>query len=49
MIKAEWENIISQQVDFILKEKGITRLDLSAREIWKYRYLMALKLLEELG
>ena len=49
MIKEEWEKIIDHQVSLLLKEKGLRIGDLDKREIAKYRFEMALKLLEELG
>ena len=49
MDKTEWIKIIDHQVDLVLKEHSMTRLDLSANEICKRRFEMALKLLEELG
>ncbi len=49
MNQEDWKKIIDHQVDLSLQEHGMTRLDLSAREICKRRFEMALKLLEELG
>ena len=49
MIKEEWEKIIDHQINLVLKEKGLRIGDLNKIEIAKYRFEMALKLLEELG
>ena len=49
MLKKEWEKIIDHQVNLVLKEKGLRIGDLNKHEVGKYRFEMALKLLEELG
>ncbi len=49
MNKTDWIKIIDYQVKLILKEHGLKKIDLSIRELCKYRLELALKLLEELG
>lgn len=49
MNKEGWEKIINHQVKIQLQERGLREIDITARELCKYRFEMALKLLEELG
>lgn len=48
MDKLQFENIIQHQVKLMLKEKGISRNDLSHFEYLKYKYEVAINLLCEL-
>ena len=49
MNKEAWLEIVDHQVDLLLGEMGLRRLDLTDLEISKYRLEVALKLLEEMG
>lgn len=48
-MKINFESIINHQVALILKEKGLSTNDLSNVELLRYKYEIALMLLEELG
>ena len=49
MEKAKWNEIEELHISADLSIKGLTLGDFSEREVYRMKYEMALKLLEELG